>query len=139
MFGYPIEPDFNLSKEQRRDRVGWALIGGSVLCIVYDFSGLPHSLEVFQACFATVLFYGANFYVNWKNDLAKPWLWKTILASIPVHVAFLASIFWSDRSFPTLMTKAIVFIPVLSVTFAMKCVLIEGIARRFRTEISEPS
>jgi len=133
LFGYPVEPDFDLSKEQRRDRVGWVLLGGTVLCGVCLFWGLRYAVEFFQACVATVLFYGARFYVNWKNDLGKPWMWKVILASVPLHIAYLAVIFWSDISFPNVMTKAIVFMPILSVAFAIECILIERIAGRFRT------
>lgn len=46
LFGQRIEPDFDLAKEQRRDRIGWAIIAVAVLSIVYDFSGGPFSTEV---------------------------------------------------------------------------------------------
>src|SRR4029077_15696052 len=64
-FGYPLEPDFDLAKEQRRTRVGWTLLGGLILSILVSFSsGLQVATEVFQGCVATILCYGASFYVD---------------------------------------------------------------------------
>jgi hypothetical protein len=137
LFGYPIEPDFDLAKEQRRDRLGWVLVGGVVLCAVYLFSGRPYAVEVFQAYMATGLCYGASFYVDRKNDLGKLWLWKVIFASVPLHIAYLAVLFWSDKAFPSVMTKAIVFMPVLAVAFAIESILIDRIADWFKPSSAE--
>lgn len=77
LFGQRIEPDFDLAKEQRGDRVWWVIYGGLALSIVYDFSGGPFSTEVFQGMFATVFPYGISFYTNQKNNqLGRLWLWK---------------------------------------------------------------
>src|ERR1700737_2124846 len=114
LFGYRIEPGFNMVKEQRRDRLNWLFYTGIAVCIAYSFfSRRAHSTQVFQGFVATSLFYGETFYVRRRNDLGKLWLWKAILATIPFHVLYLVGIFWSDRAFPEVMTRAIVFIPVL--------------------------
>lgn len=133
LFGQRIEPDFDLAKEQRGDRVGWILYGGVALCLVYLFSGRPFATEIFQGMLATVLPYGASFYVNQKNNLGQLWLWKAALASLPVHVLYLTGIFWSDRAFPELMTKPIIFVPVLAVGFGLESsLLFDRIADHFK-------
>ena len=130
LFGYRIEPDFDLAKEQRRDRVGWVMYGGIALAGGYLFSGGRFATEVFQGVIATSLFYGASFYVDRRNVLRKLWLWEIIFATVPLHVAYLAILFWSDVRFPDVMTKAIVFIPVLSFCFVIESALVDWIAAR---------
>jgi len=137
MFGYPIEPDYDAAKEERIDRVKWVIIGGTILCIVYLFSGLPFAVEVFQGLVATGLCYGDTFYVDNGNALRKPWLWKAILATIPVHVAYLGALFWSDKALPSVMTKSIVFMPLLLVGFGFESLLFDRIVGHFRPSSSE--
>ena len=137
MFGYPIGPDFDPAKEQRRTRLGWVLVGGTVLCVVYLFSGWPHAVELFQAFIATGLCYGAGFYVDRRNDLDKPWVWKVVFASVPLHAAYLAILFWSNKAFPSVMTKAVVFIPVLAVAFGIESILINWMADGFKPSSPE--
>jgi hypothetical protein len=132
LFGYRIEPDFNIAREQRRDRLNWPLYGGLVLCIAYLFTGWPYATEIFQGWVATSLFYGEVFYVRQRGAFRKLWLWKALFATLPFHFLYLASIFWSDLAFPHVMTKAIVFIPVLAVGFAMESILTQKIIARFR-------
>lgn len=129
MFGYRLEPDFDLAKEQRRDRVGWILIGGTLIALF--FSGNLRA-ELAQAYFSTVLCYGANFYVNRKDHIGKLWLWKAVFLSVPLHILYLATVFWSDKQFPNVMTKAIVFVPLLAVGFAIESVLIDRIAEHLK-------
>jgi hypothetical protein len=137
LFGYPIESDFDPAKEQRRTRLGWILVGGTVLCVVYLFSGRSYAVEVFQAFVATGLSYGAGFYVDRRNDLSKLWVWKVVFASVPLHVAYLAVLFWSDKAFPSVMTKAVVFIPVLAVAFGIESILIDRMADGFKPSSAE--
>jgi hypothetical protein len=133
LFGYRLEPGFNIAKEQRRDRLSWLLYSGLVLCMAYSFfSRREHSTEVFQGFVATSLFYGETFYVRRRSDIGKLWLWKAIFATIPFHVLYLAGIFWSDRAFPEVMMKAIVFIPVLTLGFAIESIQMQRIVDRFR-------
>ena len=134
LFGQRIEPDFDLAKEQRGDRVWWVIYGGLALSIVYDFSGGPFSTEVLQGMFATVFPYGISFYVNQKNNqLGRLWLWKAVLASLPVHILYLMGVFWSDKEFPEFMTKVVVFLPVLAVGAAIESIfLFDRIANYFK-------
>jgi hypothetical protein len=139
LFGYPVDPNFDLAKEQRRDRVGWALIGGAVLSGVYLFSGWPFAVEIFQGCVATILCYGANFYVERRQHLGTRWLWEAISATVPLHVAYLAALFWSDKAFPSVMTKAIIFMPVLGVAFGIQSLLIDRIVDCFKPSSALPN
>lgn len=136
-FGYHVEPDFDLAKEQSRDRVGWALVGGTFLCLLYLFSGRPFAVEIFQGYVATSLYYGDTFYVRRRGDLGKLWLWKAILATLPLHVLYLAALFWSDALFPNLMTKVIVFIPVLALGFAIESIVLSKLVDRFKPSSAE--
>ena len=139
VFGYRVEQDFDLAKEQRRDRLWWVLIAGGVLWSLYLWSGAFHGwterpfvTEILQGWLATSLFYGDNFYVRRKADLSKLWLWKAIIATIPFHALYLAFIFWSDRAFPHVMTKIIVFFPVLTLGFAIESVNMQRLIDHFK-------
>jgi hypothetical protein len=127
LFGYRIDPDFDLAKEQRRDRVGWVMWAGVALAMAYDLSGGRFGVEAFQGVVATSLFYGASFYADRRNALGKLWLWEIIFATVPLHVIYLAVLFWTDIRFPDVMTKAFVFIPVLSLCFAIESILVDRI------------
>jgi hypothetical protein len=131
LFGYNVEPDFDLALEQRRDRLWWLLLSGTAVCILYLFTGRPFSTELFQGWIATGLFYGDNFYVRRRKDLAS--LWKSILITVPFHVLYLAGIFWSDRAIPQLMTKAIAFIPIVGVGFALESIAMQPLIDRFKS------
>jgi hypothetical protein len=133
VFGYPIEKDFDPDREQRGDRVGWGFLIGGALAIAYDLFGGPFGVEVFQAALATTLFYGANFYADRRNDARKEWFWVTLFATTPLHVAYLVALIWSDRAFPEVMTKAIVFIPVILVGFGIESLLVDWAAKRFKS------
>ena len=132
LFGYRLEPSFNIDKEQRRARLNWPFYCGLVLCIIYLFLGKPYGTELFQAWVATSLFYGENFYVRRRDYLRKSWLLKALIASIPLHALYLAALFWSDRIFPQVMTKAIVFVPVLALGFAIESIQMDRLIDRFR-------
>ena len=132
LFGYSVEQDFDLAKEQRRDRLGWLLLGGTALCGLYLFTGRPFATELFQGWIATSLFYGDNFYVRRRANLPKLWLWKSILITVPFHVLYLAGIFWLDRAIPQLMTKALVFMPVVGVGFAIESITMQPLIDRFK-------
>ncbi len=138
-FGQRIEPDFDLARDDRRDRVGWAIIAVAVLSGIYLFSGGPFSTQVFQGMFATVFPYGVSFYVNQRNNLGRLWLWKAVLVSLPVHALYLTAIFWSDKAFPELMTKVVIFLPVLAVGAAIESIfLLDRIANYFKGRVAQP-
>jgi len=138
-FGYPIEPNFDLGKEQRRNRLSWPFFGGTALCLLYLFTGRPFATEVFQGFVATSLFYGEKFYVQRRSAFGKLWLWKAFLATLPVHMLYLAAIFGLDRSYPQVMTKAVVFIPVLAIGFAVESIWMERLIDRFKPATTEPT
>jgi hypothetical protein len=132
LFGYPVDPNFDLGKGQRRTLLGWVLIGGVIFSVVVSFfSGLFFATEVFQSCVATILCYGANFYVDRRQSLRERWLWHAILATTPLHIAYLAALFWSDKAFPSVMTKAVVFVPIVAIAFGIESVLIDRIVDYF--------
>ncbi|SRR6266852_3823483 len=130
MFGYRVEENFDLAKEQRRDRLHWVIGGGlSLLFLCYFIR--PFSAAIFQGYFLTSLCYGDSFYVQRMDNLGKLWLWKAILATIPLHVLFLAGIVWSDWAFPNFFPKVIVCAPILFVAFGIEAVLFDQIVNRF--------
>ena len=144
MFGYRVEADFDLAKEQRRDRLWRVFFGGIGLWTLYLWSGAfyhwtyrPYLNESLQAWIASSLFYGDNFYVQRRDDLGKPWLWKAVIATIPFHFIYLAAIFWSDRAFPQVMSKIMVFLPVLALGFAIESIQLGKVIERFKPSQSE--
>jgi hypothetical protein len=132
LFGNRIEPEFDIAKEQRQGWIGRVIIGVAILCCAYDFFGFPFGVEVLQGCIATVVCYGHILYVEQRGHLRDLWLWKAILASVPLHALYLAALFWSDKMFPEVMTKAIVFTPVLILGLGIEYLLIQAIMSRFR-------
>jgi hypothetical protein len=145
LFGYRLEPDFDVAKEQRRDRWTWAFFGGLALCYLYLWSGAFHGwteppflIEILQGWIATSLFYGDNFYIRRGGDLRKPWLWKAVIAVTPIHVLYLAAIFWSDRAFPQVMRKIIVFLPVLALGFAIESIKMQRLIDHFKPARRDP-
>jgi len=132
LFGYRIEPDFDIASEHRQGRVGWGILILGGICILYDLTGGPHSTEVLQASLATLLCYGANFYANRRGDLNQAWLWKAVIATFPLHGAYIALLLWSDKMAPETMTKALAFIPALLVGFGIESLLIDRIVAHFK-------
>jgi hypothetical protein len=129
MFGYRIEGDFDIGKEQRRNRLMW-VNGGAIglLCLLYVIH--PFSAAIFQGYFLTSLCYGDSFYVRRRDDLRKPWLWKAIFATIPLHLLLLLAIVWLDQVFPNVFPKVVVSAPILFVTFGVEAVLFDQIVAR---------
>jgi hypothetical protein len=93
MFGYRVEQNFDLAKEQRRDRLYWIIGGGiALLCVLYVFHPFPAA--VFQGYFLTSICYGESFFVRRRDRLARLWLWKAISATIPLHLLLLLGIIY---------------------------------------------
>jgi hypothetical protein len=133
LFGYSVEQGFDLAMEQRRDRLWWLLLGGTALCVLYLLTGRPFATELFQGWIATSLFYGDNFYVRRGKDFPKLWLWKSILTTVPIHALYLAGIFWLDRAVPQLMTKVVIFLPVIALGFAIESITMQTLIDRFKS------
>ena len=92
----------NLDKEQRRERLQWVLYGvSSMLLVVCGFYMQERvELRILHAYALTVLTYGALIYVEEFQHLKRLWLWKGVLATIPLHSVFLAGLFWWDAQVP---------------------------------------
>jgi hypothetical protein len=82
--------------------------------------------QIFQGWVATSLFYGENFYVR-KNCFNEPWLWKAMLATIPLHISLLTGMFWLDMRYPAVTTKGIVFLPMIAAILVFETILAERI------------
>jgi len=130
MFGYRVEENFDLPKEQRRDRLYWVIGGGigllGLLHIIH-----PVSASIFQGYFLTSICYGESFFVLRRDKLGQLWLWKAILATIPLHLLLLLAIVYLDRTFPNFFPKIIVCLPILTVTFGIEAVIFDSIINRF--------
>jgi|HubBroStandDraft_2_1064218.scaffolds.fasta_scaffold13146_3 hypothetical protein len=130
MFGYPLEANFDLAKEQRRSRLFWASGVGLCLLIVWFFIR-PFSVLIFQGYFLTSLSYGDSFYVSRKNYFHEFWLWKAALSTVPLHILFLIAIVGLDWALSDSFTKPLVYVPLLGVAFAIESLLFDRIADRF--------
>jgi uncharacterized membrane protein HdeD (DUF308 family) len=131
MFGYRVEENFDLAKEQRRDLLWWWVVvpGICLLCALYIIH--PFSAAILQGYFLTSMSYGDSFYVQRRDSLGKPWLWKAIFATIPPHLLVLLGIVWLDWPFPDFFPKVLVSGPILVVTFGVEEVLFDWIVDRF--------
>jgi hypothetical protein len=139
MFGYRVEADFDLAKEQRRDRLWWVVFGGIGLWSLYLWSGAfyhwtyrPYLTESIQAWIASSMFYGDSFYVRRRDDLGKAWLWKALIATIPFHLIYLVAIFWSDRVLPQVMSTVVISLPVLTLGLAIESIQLDKVIEHFK-------
>jgi hypothetical protein len=130
MFGYRIEENFDLAKEERRDRLIWVM--GTGLCfLIVAFLIHPFPIAILQGYFLTSLVYGDSFYVIRKDKLREPCLWKAILATIPIHAFVIIAILGLDRALPSIFLKLVVWIPTLTLVFGIEDVLFDGIVDHF--------
>jgi hypothetical protein len=92
----------NFDKEQRRERLQWVFYGVSSMLFVVCGFYVQERIEVriLHAYGLTVLTYGALIYVEEFQHLKRLWLWKSVLATIPLHSVFLAGLFWWDAQAP---------------------------------------
>jgi|ERR1051325_1962952 hypothetical protein len=127
--GYQVEEGFDLSVEQRRDRLWWVVVGGcALLGLVYVIH--PFFLAIFQTYCLSLLSYGDTFYVHPKKFLRGTKLWKVVLQTIPVHLIFLAGFVALDLALPQFATKVIVSLTVLYICFGVECVIFDKIRDR---------
>jgi hypothetical protein len=131
MFGYRIEKNFDLAKEERRNRLIWVMGTGLCLLLIVAFFIHPFPMAIFQGYFLTALVYGDSFYVIRKDKLKEPWLWKAMFATIPIHAFFIIAILGLDRALPSIFLKIVVWIPSLTLVFGIEDVLFDGIVDRF--------
>jgi hypothetical protein len=142
LFGVDLESDFSMPKEQRSGRFKYVVWGGFVLALGYSFFR-GFDVRIIQAYLATVLCYGLTFYVNRGSYIGKLWQWKAVFVTLPLHVLYLAAIFWADKASPEGMTKPVIFIPALTLGCAIENALFGAIADHFKPpdpkDASQPS
>lgn len=114
LFGYRIEPDFDITRENRIARVGHVLIGAVVICGAYALSGGRFSTQFFQGTVVTILAYGSSFYADRNGGIRGPAFWKALVVTLPIHALCLLAIFYSERIFPLRRVRGGLFIPVLA-------------------------
>jgi len=133
MFGYRLENDFDLALEQRRSRFGWVFLGALCLLLVCYFA-FHLSILFLQIYFFTALFYGDSLYIKGKDKLREPPFWKAVVASMPLHAIFLLGTVALDVLFPV-FRKALAWMPVLTLAFAVDEVLFDRIVERFSPSV----
>ena len=122
--------EFDLAKEQRTDRVKWVLVGGTLLLAVARFF-VHFPVYIFQVFLATTLCYGNEFYRERGNFLRSSWLWKAFLTTLPIHGIYLGVLFWSGLKFPAIVTKPIIFIPLLVLCFGVEALIFDRVILTF--------
>jgi len=78
----------------------------------------------------TVLSYGDSFHVRRKDNLGERWLWKSVLATIPLHLLFLGCIELLIRSLPRFARTGFSIIGFIALCFVAESLLFDSIADR---------
>jgi hypothetical protein len=136
MATYPAEGfgEFDLEKEQRRERLKWVFYGvGAMLFIVCGFY-MQERVEqrILHVYGLTVLCYGALLYVEEFERLKELWLWKGILVTIPLHIAFVAGLFWWNAKHQQLAHAGFAFVYILWPVFVVEMVIFTLIIDHFK-------
>jgi hypothetical protein len=136
MATYPAEGfgEFDLEKEQRRERLKWVFYGvGAMLFIVCGFY-MQERVEqrILHVYGLTVLCYGALLYVEEFEHLKELWLWKGILVTIPLHIAFVAGLFWWNAKHQQLAHAGFAFVYILWPVFVVEMVIFTLIIDHFK-------
>jgi len=130
--------EFDLEKEQRRERLKWVFYGvGAMLIIVCGFYMQERSEQyVLHAYGLTVLCYGALLYLEEFEHLRRLWLWKGVLTTVPLHIAFVASLFWWDAKHPQLAHSGFMFAYALWPIFVVEMMIFSMIIDHFKAGAS---
>jgi hypothetical protein len=115
-------------------RLGWVFYGvGAMLFVVCGFYMQTRvEQRVLHAYALTVLCYGALLYVEEFGHLRRLWLWKAVLATIPLHTVFVASLFWWDAKHPQLAHSGFMFLGILWPVFVAEMVIFSFIIDHFK-------
>jgi hypothetical protein len=130
--------ELDLEKEQRFERLGWVFYGvGAMLFVVCGFY-LQERIEqrVLHAYGLTVLCYGALLYVEEFQHLRRLWLWKGVLVTIPLHIAFVAGLFWWDAKHPQLAHSGFMSAYAIWPVFVVEIVIFSLIIDHFKASAS---
>jgi len=130
-----IENDLDLGKEQRTERLKWVLYGVGAMAFVLGNYFLQDRVVdwVVHASSLTILCYGFILYVHEIEHIRELWLWKSVVTTIPLHLAFIASLFWWDTRFPSLAHSGFQFVGVLFTAFAVELFFFLPIFEHFRS------
>jgi hypothetical protein len=130
---------FDLGKEQRTERLKWIFYGVSAMALVVGNFFLQEVAEdwVVHACGLTILCYGLVLYVHEFENIRELWLWKGVLASIPVHLAAILCLFWWDAKFPNDAHSGFMFFGMLSAALTVEMLFILPIFEHFRSHPSQ--
>jgi hypothetical protein len=129
LFGYPIGAD-EAAVEEEGERNSWFgiafVIFSSLLTLVID----PASFKDLYPYDATIILYGYCIYVQRRNNIGRLWVWKAVVASLPVHAAYIAIVVWIYKSWPG-VTRRVEFLLFLF-GFALEVNVFNLIATAFR-------
>jgi len=98
-------------------------------CIVFHPSFFPNGLH---CIFPDGLEYGDSFYVKRRDKIGEPWLWKSVIATIPPHLLLLCGITWLILASPGFARSAISSLTLVVVCFGCESVIFDWIADRFK-------
>jgi hypothetical protein len=129
------EDSFDLGKEQRTERLGWVFYGVLAMVFVLGTFFLRERVKagVLHACGLTILCYGSVLYVHDIEYIRELWLWKGVFTTIPLHLAFVYSLFLWDARFPRLAHSGFVFAYALWVVVVVEMIFILPIFEHFRS------
>ena len=134
MSSYDEVEEVNSGREQRRKYVWLILIVGScplgLLFLLHLFSTTVLRMT-FIVYAVTVLSYGDSFYVRRKGKLGECWLWKSVVATIPLHVVFVVCIEGLIRLLPSFARTGFTVVAFIALCFGVESVLFDLIADRF--------
>jgi hypothetical protein len=121
------------SKEQKKDRVVWLAVLGSVpfiaLAIVHQ---TLTTILLLQAYLLTSIEFGLIFFVEERDNVRRLWFWKAMAPCILVHVAVLAAVFFWDKSNPQMVAKGLTLSVVLWVAAMIDLYLMLWVIEIFR-------
>ncbi|HEY6264080.1 MAG TPA: hypothetical protein VIW93_04700 [Candidatus Acidoferrum sp.] len=116
----------------------WVFYGGFAMLLVICcfYIQLPAEQRVLHVYGLTVLVYGALFYVEEFEHLKKLWLWKGVLATIPLHGALVAGLLWWDATHRLHAHSGFMFVYALWPVFVAEMVTFSLIIDHFKASAS---
>lgn len=94
--------EFDITKEQRGDRLWWVIwgVGAMLLVIGALYLNERGEIRLLHVFVLNLLVYGTLLYVDNLEDLKKPWLWKAVLFTIPIHIVCVVLLWLWDADVP---------------------------------------
>lgn len=136
MYSYDEVEDVTSGRDKRRNRLLFVVVSGSCLLGLFFLLHL-FPITVLRMTFfgyaVTVLSYGDSFYVRRKDNLGERWLWKSVIATIPLHLLFLGGVELLVRSLPNFARTGFASVAFIALCFAIESVLFDSIAERFES------